>query len=169
MLATLPRALAYANSLLTNRSLAEDIVHDCYVRLLEKSDSYNLLRDGTKLLYKAITHACIDKNYRDRRLLSLDLECDGDSEGRRPVADHRAPDPYDAAVGRELEDAVTAELSRLTVAQRSAIQLKSLGYSLDEIAEAIGTSPGHAGVLVHRARGTLARQLARFLEARPDE
>jgi DNA-directed RNA polymerase specialized sigma24 family protein len=47
--------------------------------------------------------------------------------------------------------------------------LKSLGYSLDEIAEAIGTSRSHAGVLVHRARGALALGLARFLESRPDE
>ena len=52
--------------------LGEDVVHDCYVRLLEKADTYNLLRDGTKFLYKSITHACIDKNYRDRRLLSLE-------------------------------------------------------------------------------------------------
>jgi DNA-directed RNA polymerase specialized sigma24 family protein len=58
-LATLPRALAYATSLLSDRTLAEDVVHDCYIRLLEKADSYNLPRDGTKLLYKAIMHACI--------------------------------------------------------------------------------------------------------------
>jgi RNA polymerase sigma-70 factor, ECF subfamily len=169
MLATLPRALAYAMSLLSDRTLAEDVVHDCYVRLLEKADSYNLPRDGTKLLYKAITHACIDKNYRDRRLLSLDVEIDRQADGVAPVADRRADDPYDLAVCRELEAAVTHEMNRLSVAQRSAIQLKSLGYSLDEIAEAIGISPGHAGVLVHRARGALAIGLARFLESRPDE
>lgn len=156
-------------SLLSDRALAEDVVHDCYVRLLEKADSYNLPRDGTKLLYKAITHACIDKNYRDRRLLSLEVELDRQADGTGPVADRRADDPHDLAVCRELEDAVAHEMNRLSVAQRSAIELKSLGYSLDEIAEAIGTSPGHAGVLVHRARGALALGLARFLESRPDE
>ncbi len=81
MLATLPRALAYATSLLRDRTLGEDVVHDCYVRLLEKSDTYNLLSDGTKLLYKAITRACVDRNYRDRRLLSLEVELDGEAEG----------------------------------------------------------------------------------------
>jgi len=169
MLATLPRAQAYANSLLRDRTLSEDVVHDCYVRLLEKADTYNLQSDGTKLLYKAITRACVDRNYRDRRLLSLEVELDGEAEGTGPVADPRAHDPHDLAACRELEEALACGMTRLSVAQRGAIELKSLGYSLDEIAEAIGTSPGHAGVLVHRARRALAAQLARFLESRPDE
>jgi RNA polymerase sigma-70 factor (ECF subfamily) len=169
MLATLPRALAYATSLLRDRALGEDVVHDCYVRLLEKADTYNLLRDGTKLLYRSITRACIDRNYRDRRLLSLEVELDGEAEGTRQVLDPRADDPHDVAACSELEEALACELARLSTAQRGAIQLKSLGYSLDEIADAIGTSPVHAGVLVHRARRALASRLARFLESRPDE
>ena len=76
---------------LRDRTLGEDVVHDCYVRLLEKADTYNLLRDGTKLFYKAITHACVDRNYRDRRLLSLEAELDGEAEGTKPVADASRP------------------------------------------------------------------------------
>jgi RNA polymerase sigma-70 factor, ECF subfamily len=163
MLATLPRALAFATSLLKDRTLAEDVVHDCYVRLLAKADTYNLPGDGTKLLYKAIANACIDRNYRDRRLLSLEVESKEDGTGAPPLADTRADSPLDQAAQRELEAAVTIEIDRLTVAQRGAIELKSLGYSLDEIAEALGISPNHAGVLVHRARKTLAERLARFL------
>ena len=162
VLATLPRALAFATSLLKDRALAEDVVHDCYVRLLARADTYNLPGDGTKLLYKAIANACIDRNYRDRRLLSLEVEsCD--EGGRPPQADPRAGDPLDLAAQCELEAAVAVELGRLTVAQRGALELKSLGYSLVEIGEALGVSPGHAGVLVHRARKTLADRLERFL------
>jgi RNA polymerase sigma factor (sigma-70 family) len=169
VLATLPRALAYAASLLRDRALAEDVAHDCYVRLLAKADTYNLPRDGTKLLYKAITNACIDKNYRDRRLLSLEVESCAESTEPPPLADRRACDPHDLAAHRELEEAVAAELGRLTVAQRGALELSSLGYSLDEIAEALGISPSNAGVLVHRARKVMAGRLARFLEGSPDE
>ncbi len=64
---------------------------------------------------------------------------------------------------------MSLELGQLTVAQRGALELKSLGYSLDEIAEALGTSPSNARVLVHRARKLLAERLARFLEEPPDE
>jgi RNA polymerase sigma-70 factor, ECF subfamily len=165
LLATLPRALAFASSLLRDRALAEDVVHDCYVRLLQKAETYDLPNDGTRLLFKAIANACIDRNYRDRSLLSLEFE-DG---APLPVADPGAWEPHELASRRELEEAVADSLGRLTLAQRGALELKSLGYSLAEIAEALGTSPTNAGVLVHRARKLMADRLARFLEARPDE
>jgi RNA polymerase sigma-70 factor, ECF subfamily len=171
ILATLPRALAFARSLLRDPALAEDVVHDCYVRLLAKANAYDLPRDGTKLLYKAITNACIDKNYRDRKMVSLEAEADWrcESTERSPLPDSRADDPLELAAHRELEEAVAVELERLTVAQRGALELKSLGYSLEEIAESLGTSASNAGVLVHRARKILAGRLVRFIEETPDE
>jgi RNA polymerase sigma-70 factor, ECF subfamily len=169
ILATLPRALAYATSLLRDRTLAEDVVHDCYLRLLEKAETYDLIRDGTKLLFKSITHAAIDKNYRDRRLLNLEWETDGEAGGMSAVIDRNACDPQSLAAHRELEEAVEMSLEQLTIAQRGALELKSLGYSLDEIAEALGTSANNAGVLVHRARKLLADRLGRFLADRDDD
>jgi RNA polymerase sigma-70 factor (ECF subfamily) len=169
VLATLPRALAYARSLLRDRSLAEDVAHDCYVRLLAKAATYDLLKDGTKLLYKALTNACIDKNYRDRRMVSLEAESLKESTGAPPFPDSRACDPHDLAAHHELEEAVAIELEGLTVAQRGALELKSLGYSLEEIALALDTTTTNAGVLVHRARKILAGRLARFLEEPPHE
>ena len=148
LLATLPRALAFAGSLLRDRALAEDVVHDCYVRLLQKSARYDLPADGTKLLFKAITNACVDRNYRDRTALSLEAR-DGEAPA---LADARAFGPPELASHRELEAALADSLAHLTLAQRGALELKSLGYSLAEIAEALGTSPTNAGVLVHRAR-----------------
>ena len=58
-------------------------------------------------------------------------------------------------------------LARLPVAQRAAVELKALGYSLTEIAEAVGVTPNHAGVLVHRGRLALADHLTPFLDAPP--
>jgi RNA polymerase sigma-70 factor, ECF subfamily len=169
VLATLPRALAYARSLLRDRALAEDVTHDCYVRLIAKAATYDLPKDGTKLLYKSITNACIDKNYRDRKMVSLEAETLLESTGTPLFPDSRACDPHDLAAHHELEEAVAIELEALTLAQRSALELKSLGYSLEEIAESLDTTPSNAGVLVHRARKILAGRLARFLEEPPDE
>ncbi len=59
------RALGYAVTLVGNQPDAEDIVHDCYRRLLAHSDRYDLIRDGTKLLFRAVTNACI--NHVQRR------------------------------------------------------------------------------------------------------
>ncbi len=168
-MATLPRVLAFALSLLRDRSLAEDVVHDCYVRLLAKADHYDLARDGTKLLYQSITNACIDRNYRDRRSLSLDVEASRGGGGSPVLTDHRACDPHLMATHRELEAAVAVGLEQLTVAQRGALEMSSLGFSLVEIGEALGTSSGNAGVLVHRARKAIASHLAPFLDDHPDE
>src|SRR5262245_30361949 len=44
---TLPRAVAYARSLLRDLPAAEDVAHDCYCRLLRRADIYDLPRDGT--------------------------------------------------------------------------------------------------------------------------
>jgi len=57
VLATAPRAVAYAASLLRDRARAEDIVQDCYCRLLQKETQYDLPNSGMKLLFKAITRA----------------------------------------------------------------------------------------------------------------
>lgn len=161
VLATLPRALAFAHSLLKDRSLAEDVAHDCYARLLAQGERYDLPNDGTRLLYKAITNACIDRNYRDRKLLSLEYE--GDDGAQLDVPDTRAEGPAEKVARKELEGAVNEALAQLSVAQRGAIELKSLGHSLEEIADALGTTPGNAGVILHRARKALADRLRRFL------
>jgi RNA polymerase sigma-70 factor (ECF subfamily) len=163
VLATLPRAVAFANSLLRNRAQSEDVVHDCYVKLLAKADVYDLARDGTRILHKAIANACIDRNYRDRRVLSLERETEEDPDDRITIADERTPSPLESAARHELQAALTQALETLTAMQRGAVELKSLGYSLEEIGEALGVSPNHAGVLVHRARKTLSDRLSRFL------
>jgi RNA polymerase sigma-70 factor (ECF subfamily) len=163
VVATLPRAVAYASSLLNDRSLADDVVHDCFCRLIRKADVYDLKLDGTKLLYRAVTHACFNRNSRDRPHLSLDGRVGADS---RPIEieDHRMIAPLQPLLDHELEQAIADGLGRLPLAQRAALELKSLGHSQQEIAEALETTPTNAGVLIHRARQAMARQLATYLE-----
>ena len=108
-------------------------------------------RDGTKLLYKAITNACIDRNHRDRVVLSLS-GAGIDGVGSDTVVDAVQSGPLQIVIQKELEDAMEEGMAQLPVAQRAALELKSLGSTTNEIAEALGTSPSNAGVLVHRAR-----------------
>ncbi len=163
VLATLPRAVAFATSLVRDRAAADDVVQDCYCRLLAKAAVYDLPRDGTRILFKAISNACVDRA-RARRDVQLDA-ADADAAPEPP--DPRLPDPADDAARREMEAAVDAGLALLPVAQRAAVALKALGYSLNEIADAVGVTPTNAGVLVHRGRKALADHLTRFLDAPP--
>jgi RNA polymerase sigma-70 factor (ECF subfamily) len=163
VVATLPRVVAYAASLLNDRSLADDMVHDCVCRLLRKADVYNLKVDGPRLLFRAVTHACFNQNSRERPHLSLDGGTRDDSR-RFEIEDRRMTQPVQPILDRELERVIADGLARLPMAQRAALELKSLGHSHDEIAEALETTTSNAGVLIHRARQTMARQLAPYFE-----
>src|SRR4051794_34453271 len=70
---TVRRALAYATTLVRDRAEAEDIVHDCYLRLMARSDRYDLPNDGTKLLFRSITNACINRGRRRAPVVSLEV------------------------------------------------------------------------------------------------
>ena len=63
----------------------------------------------------------------------------------------------------ELAMQIEDGMEQLTVQQRSALQLKVLGYPLAEIASMLDISVTNAGVLIHRARKVMAEQLAPYL------
>jgi RNA polymerase sigma-70 factor, ECF subfamily len=163
---TAPRALAYARSLLRNPADAEDIVQDCYCRLLAKAGQYDLIADGLKLLMRSITNASINARTRRRNWFPLFGRDDGPAE-----------DPPDARVlpvesrleFAELGEAVKAGLAALPVNQRAAVELKALGHSQQEIAEILSTTPTNAGVLIHRGRTALADYLKPFLAVEGDD
>lgn len=159
VLETAPRAVAYARSLLRNAVDADDVVQDCYCRLLARADAYDLPRDGLKLLLTAISNACI--NLRTRRKPAFRLvRADGTEDVAEDPPDPTAASPDERMVHRELADAVAAGLRTLPTQQRAALELKGLGHTQQEIAEILGVSASNAGVLVHRARQTLAAYLA---------
>ena len=162
-----PRAVAYAASLLHDSFLAEDIVQDCFYRLLGKRNEYDLQRDGVKLLFRSITNACINASTRGRRILSLQSRRPSEDESTWDIADARSPSPDGAMLLTELQAAVEKALSTLPLSQRAALQLKSQDHTQQEIAEILEVTSSHAGVLVHRARQAMAEQLAPFLGESP--
>lgn len=163
VLETAPRAVAYARSLLRDADDADDVVQDCYCRLLAKADVYDLPRDGLKLLLRAVTNACINLRTRRKPMFRLARpNADGDDVADDPP-DPAADGPADQLVHKELAEAVAVGLQILPPQQRAALELKSLGHSQQEIAEILDVTPTNAGVLVHRARLALANYLAPFL------
>ena len=157
-----PRALAFARSLLADPHAAEDVVQDCICRLLERKDRYDLPRDGFKLLLRSIANACIDLGRRAGRV-PWQTGVDADGDRASAFVDRRPIEPYQFAIRKELEMAVGKALRQLPLNQRAALELKSLGCSLSEIAETLEISESNAGVLVHRARRALSQELKCFL------
>ncbi|MFW6189376.1 MAG: RNA polymerase sigma factor [Planctomycetota bacterium] len=159
---TVPRAVAYARSLLDRPSRAEDIVQDVVCRLLDHEE-YDLRRNGDALLFRSVTNACINAATRRKSVRSLDRE---DDEGRSLYSDLSAggaEDAPDRLEARDLLDAVGRELRDLPPRQRAAVELKAMGRTLRQIAETLEVSPGNAGVLVHRGRRKLKERLGQQL------
>ena len=155
----LPRAIVYARSLVRDAGEADDVVQECVYRLLKRSASYDLSRNGSRLLFRAVTNECINRTTRGPGTLSLDAV---DNEGQPLVstlADPQAAQPPDVVLTDELRQFLDEALDQLPVAQRAALELKSLGHSLEEIADALSITSNHAGVLVHRARQTLRERI----------
>jgi RNA polymerase sigma-70 factor (ECF subfamily) len=157
----IPRALAYAQSLLRDRTQAEDVVQECLFRLLRRAEEYDLERDGVRLLFRAISNLCINETTRRKTIASLDVV--GEGEGPIAVEDRLARLPEDELAGKELQTAIAAGLDRLPPLQRAALELRALGQGKAEIAEILQVSESHAGVLVHRARLALADDLRGML------
>lgn len=158
-------AVAYARSLLRDRSASEDVVHDCLCRLLKRADVYDLPRDGTKLLYRAITNACINIGQRSRTVHSLDAGERDDRIADR-VMDRKVASPTEMVEAAELSEAIESAMQGLSMMQRAALELKSLGHSLEDIADTLGLTANNAGVLIHRARHAMKQSLASYLNVK---
>ena len=158
----LPRAIVYARSLVRDAGEADDVVQECVYRLLKRSASYDLPRDGSRLLFRAVTNECINRTTRGPDMLSLDAVDDDGQPLGSTLADPYADQPPDVVLTDELRRVLDEALEQLPMAQRAALELKSLGHSLEEIAEALSITANHAGVLVHRARRTVRERVAGY-------
>jgi RNA polymerase sigma-70 factor (ECF subfamily) len=158
----LPRAIVYARSLVRDASEADDVVHECVYRLLKRSASYDLPRDGSRLLFRAVTNECINRTTRGPDMVSLDAVNDEGQSLGSTLADPHADQPPDVVLTDELRRVLDEALDQLPVAQRAALELKGLGHSLEEIAEALSITANHAGVLVHRGRRAVRKRVAGY-------
>jgi len=158
----LPKAVVYARSFIRDTHTAEDIVHDCICRLLDRKNHYDLVNDGFKLLLRSISNASIDR-VRRTEPWSLD-SIESDHSASMEQMDRRAIEPIDTAICKELNLSVEKALQHLPLKQRAALELKSLGLQLSEIAESLEVSESNAGVLLHRARAAMAKELAAWLK-----
>ncbi len=158
----LPRAMVYARTLVRDAGEADDVVQECVYRLLKRSASYDLPRDGSRLLFRAVTNECINRTTRGPDMLRLDAVNDADQSLGSTLADPHVDQPLDIVLTDELRQVLDEALDQLPMAQRAALELKSLGHSLDEIAAALSVTANHAGVLVHRARRAVRERMARY-------
>ena len=125
-----------------NRSEAEDLTQEAFVRVLERWDSVRWMDDPTGYLYRTAMNT-FHTRYR-RGLTAL----------RRLVL--FAPRERDLFQDIEVQDDVRRALSALTPRQRAAVVLTDLvGYTSEEASELMGVKASTVRALATQARARL--------------
>jgi RNA polymerase sigma-70 factor (ECF subfamily) len=125
--------LGLAITLLRDRSLAEDVVHDVFVSFAGTTGTFHL--SGS---LKGYLSTCVANSARDRNRLRV---VRGAGPEVMETVGSDSDGPMEQAIGREESDELQALLARLAYEQREAIVLHlHHGMRFREIAEALGIS-----------------------------
>jgi len=139
---------------------AEDVLQTIFLRLLKSQNTLDLLPSPEAYLSRAAINASLDLMRGRTRSKSVGLE-DADagaieSTTKNPEAEH---------VDRELQELIREAVARLGTTAADMFVLRYYeGYENHEIAKLLGTSQLVVGVVLHRARTKLRKEIGHYLE-----
>jgi len=142
---------------------AEDVLQTVFLRLSRRDnlkEGVNLEPSPASYLHRAAINASLDLVRQRGRSQSVPID------DIAPVlrASHTL-DPESLRAGRELRGRIRQALSKLGEKSAEMFVLKYFeGYGNNEIAEMMGTSAMVVGVLLHRARARVKKEVGEFLE-----
>jgi len=148
--------LAYVRRLLGDDHRGQDIVQEAFLRLCRQSRADVEPRVAPWLFAVCRRHV-VDVLRKENRMSAL-------SETVDPPAKHNGP--AETVETGDLSRAVLDRLSKFPPSQQEAVRLKFLQqFSYREIAEVMGLSESHVGVLVHTAIKKLRQAFAEPLKS----
>ncbi|MEY4385386.1 MAG: hypothetical protein RLY20_669, partial [Verrucomicrobiota bacterium] len=154
--------LGYALRLVGERSVAEDLVQEAFMRLHVQ---FAEVRESRRWLYRTIHNLALNHRRDSAKNIPLVSATDEPSSSH-PSQDSVAPDetPLPDAQIIRLENIglVRLSLAALDDRSRELIRLKfheDLSYA--EISDRTGLKSGHVGYLLHHALKTIAAELAK--------
>lgn len=148
--------LNYALRLTGDRSVAEDIVQDGFMRLHAQFDD---VREPRRWLYRTVHNLALNQRRRSSRTVPLEQPS---PEGNGQEATDPQPLPDEQIARLEGIGLVRLSLNTLDQRSRELVRLKfheNLSYK--EIADRTGLTVGHVGYLLHHAIKAIAGDLAK--------
>jgi RNA polymerase sigma-70 factor (ECF subfamily) len=140
---------------------AEDVLQTVFLRLVRRKEKLDLSPSPGSYLHRAAVNASLDLLRSRTRSRSVSIE-----EVAFDAPHSSEPSPETQQVDRELQNQVRRSIATLSPKAAEIIVLKYFeGHSNLEIAEMLGTSQMVIGVLLHRARTRLRKEIARLMEA----
>lgn len=143
---------------------AEDVLQTVFLRLIKGHENYDFATHPEAYLSRAAINASLDLLRSRNRSRSVGLEevADGavDTFTKNPEAQH---------ADRELQLLIRQAVARLGETAGEMFVLRYYeGYDNQEIAKLLGTSQMVVGVVLHRARTKLRKEIGHYLEKHHD-
>ncbi len=139
---------------------AEDVLQTVFLRLVKGQEAYDLSANPAAYLSRAAINASLDlmrSRSRARLVEPGDVEMEGlESRWQSPEAEH---------ADRELQTLIRQAVAGLGKTAGEMFVLRYYeGYDNQEIAKMLDTSQMVVGVVLHRARTRLRKEIGHFLE-----
>jgi RNA polymerase sigma-70 factor (ECF subfamily) len=136
-------------------SMAEDLVGDLWVRVIERLEGFRPPPSGVEQAFAAwlyrIAHNLVIDSFRRKSSGNVPLD---------PSVSDRDPTPDQRAIINDESRALRAAITQLTPDQREVVLLRFIEErSNAEVASLTGRSEGAVKVMQHRALGALAKLL----------
>jgi RNA polymerase sigma-70 factor (ECF subfamily) len=153
-----------------DRTLAEDLSQDTFVKVLNALDSYRPEYKFSSWVFKIANNVAIDQ-LRRRELDTLSLDGAPDAVTQQEVeatalqATDRTESPLAELESRELGSIIEQAVGKLRPEYRSCILLRHVdGRSYEEIAQIMDLPLGTVKTYIHRARNELREYLDQYRE-----
>lgn len=142
--------LRFASGMLPDRSAAEDVVQEVFLRLLRKGPELGSGASAGPWLFRVCRNLVYDTMKTETR----------ESARRDKLVSPERLDPAEQSEEQEVLELVRHEMRRLPEREREALWLKvHEGMSYAQIGEVLGVKPGTVGWLVHEAMNRLTARL----------
>jgi RNA polymerase sigma-70 factor (ECF subfamily) len=139
---------------------AEDVLQTIFLRLSRRQGDVNLEPNPASYLHRAAINASLDLMRQRGRSESIPI----DDVALGLAANHQL-NPESQRANRELRAKIRQAISKLGEKSAEMFVLKYFeGYDNREIARKMGTSAMVVGVLLHRARTRVKKEVGDFLE-----
>jgi len=139
---------------------AEDVLQTVFLRLVKNGEAYDLSENPEAYLSRAAINASLDLIRKRTRSRSVGL---GDQDAIALESKFQSPEAEHA--DRELQKLIRQAVSRLGKTAGEMFVLRYYeGYDNQEIAKLLNTSHMVVGVVLHRARTRLKKEIGQYLE-----
>jgi RNA polymerase sigma-70 factor (ECF subfamily) len=174
--------LRLAQDFVRTRSVAEEVVQETWLAVLNGIDRFEGRSSLKTWLYRILVNKAKTRGVREARTVPFSALAPEGEEAAVPEDRFRGPDdqwpghwasppvpldtvPEHRLLAGEARGRIADALEKLPESQRVVVTLRDIaGWESEEVCEALGLTEGNQRVLLHRGRAKLRAAYERYLE-----